>query len=116
MSRMDMNIPNTMMRNANSRRGGMRSEAAAAAVIVPGGAVVTSAMICTAQALAYRQLREFIAGESLVRRRDRLRCRRRARPDGYQPWHIPTCPRAAGFDSPPPLAPGHEPEAAARSW
>ena len=29
MSRIDMNIPNTMMRNANSRRGGMRSSAAA---------------------------------------------------------------------------------------
>ena len=26
MSRIDMNIPNTMMRNANSRRGGIRSE------------------------------------------------------------------------------------------
>ena len=32
MSRIDMNIPNTMMRNANSRRGGMRSDAAAAGV------------------------------------------------------------------------------------
>src|SRR6201990_42586 len=29
MSRMDMNIPNNMMRNANSRRGGMRSSTAA---------------------------------------------------------------------------------------
>jgi hypothetical protein len=29
MSRIDMNIPNTMMRNVNSRRGGMRSSAAA---------------------------------------------------------------------------------------
>src|ERR1700738_2249683 len=28
MSRIDMNIPNTMMRNANSRRGSMRSDAA----------------------------------------------------------------------------------------
>src|SRR5437764_13432208 len=58
MSRMDMNIPNTMMRNANSRRGGMRSEAAAAAVIMPGGTVVASAMICTAHAPAHRQLPE----------------------------------------------------------
>src|SRR6202158_1582595 len=40
MSRIDMNIPNTMMRNANSRRGAMRSEGAAAAVIMVGGAVV----------------------------------------------------------------------------
>src|SRR5881227_2671037 len=57
MSRIDMNIPNTMMRNANSRRGGMRSEAADA-VIMPGGAVVSSAMICTAQARAHRQVPE----------------------------------------------------------
>src|SRR5436853_4844330 len=57
MSRIDMNIPNTMMRNANSRRGGMRSEAADA-VTMPGGAVVVSAMICTAQARAHRQLPE----------------------------------------------------------
>src|SRR3954467_4617187 len=34
MSRIDMNIPNTMMRNANSRRGEMRSDAAAPAFIV----------------------------------------------------------------------------------
>ena len=40
-----MNIPNTMMRNANSRRGAMRSDAAAAAFIIAGGAVVASAMI-----------------------------------------------------------------------
>src|SRR3984893_8921041 len=32
MSRIDMNIPNTMMRNANSRRGAIRSAAAAEAV------------------------------------------------------------------------------------
>ncbi len=47
MSRIDMNIPNTMMRNANSRRGGMRSAAWACAFIMPGGAVVASAMICS---------------------------------------------------------------------
>src|SRR5450755_3824669 len=29
MSRIDMNIPNTMIRNANSRRGGIRSDTAA---------------------------------------------------------------------------------------
>ena len=29
MSRIDMNIPNTMMRNANSRRGAMRSDGGA---------------------------------------------------------------------------------------
>src|ERR1700736_3940789 len=44
MSRIDMNIPNTMMRNAISRRGAMRSDGAAAAFIIPSGAVVASAM------------------------------------------------------------------------
>src|SRR5229473_763670 len=44
MSRIDMNIPNTMMRNANSRRGAMRSDGAAA-FIIAGGAVVASAMV-----------------------------------------------------------------------
>src|ERR1700694_2474107 len=33
MSRIDMNMPNTMIRNANSRRGGMRSETAAALIM-----------------------------------------------------------------------------------
>src|SRR5258705_13953039 len=49
MSRIDMNIPNTMMRNANSRRGAMRSDGAAAAFIITGGAAVASAMICSGQ-------------------------------------------------------------------
>src|ERR1700674_3098267 len=49
MSRIDMNIPNTMMRNANSRRGAMRSDGAAGALIIVGGAVVASAMICSGQ-------------------------------------------------------------------
>src|SRR5271170_6122911 len=49
MSRIDMNIPNTMMRNATSRRGSMRSEGAAAAIIIVGEAVVASAMICSGQ-------------------------------------------------------------------
>jgi hypothetical protein len=40
-----MNIPNTMMRNAHSRRGGMRSDAAAPAFIIEGEAAVASAMI-----------------------------------------------------------------------
>src|SRR3984957_1413570 len=44
MSRIDMNIPNTMMRNAISRRGEIRSDGAAAAFIIPGEAVVASAM------------------------------------------------------------------------
>src|SRR5512140_2239314 len=52
MSRIDMNIPNTMMRNAASRRSGMRSDgAAAAAVIIMGGAVLASAMSCSGQDL-----------------------------------------------------------------
>src|SRR3984893_12836233 len=49
MSRIDMNIPNTMMRNANSRRGEMRSDGTAAALIIVGGAAVASAIICSAQ-------------------------------------------------------------------
>src|SRR5262249_58765779 len=44
MSRIDMNIPNTMIRNATSRRGAMRSEACAGALIIPEFAVVASAM------------------------------------------------------------------------
>src|ERR1700727_2772859 len=49
MSRIDMNIPNTMIRNATSRRGAMRSDGAAAAFIIPGEAVVASAMMDSAQ-------------------------------------------------------------------
>ena len=41
MSRIDMNIPNTMIRNATSRRGSMRS---ACAAIIDGFAVVAFAM------------------------------------------------------------------------
>src|SRR5438045_3761883 len=47
MSRIDMNIPNTMMRNAINRRGAMRSDGAAAAFIITGGAAVASAMSCS---------------------------------------------------------------------
>src|ERR1700729_1487606 len=46
MSRIDMNIPNTMMRNATSRRGAMRSDGAAVAFIIPGAVAVASAMRC----------------------------------------------------------------------
>src|SRR5258705_1347010 len=49
MSRIDMNIPNTMMRNAISRRGSMRSDGAVAAFVIVGGAVVASAIICSGQ-------------------------------------------------------------------
>src|SRR5450759_5863642 len=49
MSRIDMNIPKTMMRNANSRRGAMRSEGAAAVIMVVGGAVVASAILSSGQ-------------------------------------------------------------------
>src|SRR3979411_1317190 len=48
MSTIDMTIPNTMMRNANSRRGAMRSDGTAVAFIIPGAAVA-SAMMCSAQ-------------------------------------------------------------------
>src|SRR6266404_704911 len=46
MSRIDMNIPNTMMRNANSRRGATYSDGAAGALIITGGAAA-SAIICS---------------------------------------------------------------------
>src|SRR5258707_451439 len=52
MSRIDMNIPNTMIRNANSRRGSIRSDGGTAAFIIEGGAVVASAMICSQRARA----------------------------------------------------------------
>src|SRR5712672_4256190 len=42
MSRIDMNIPNTMMRNAISRRGAIRSDGAAVAFVIPWGPVVVS--------------------------------------------------------------------------
>src|ERR1700712_225559 len=48
MSRIAMNIPNTMMRNANSRRGEMRSDGGAVTAIMEGGAVGASAMIWNA--------------------------------------------------------------------
>src|SRR5690348_10278994 len=50
MSRIAMNIPNTMMRNAISRRGAMRSAGALGARIVADGAVVAVAMSCSGQA------------------------------------------------------------------
>src|SRR3984957_19428017 len=49
MSRIDMNMPNTMIRNATSRRGSMRSDGAAASFSVIVEAVVASAMICSGQ-------------------------------------------------------------------
>ena len=60
MSRIDMNIPNNMMRNATSRRGAMRSDGAAVALIIPGGAVVASAMMCSAR--GSRSMREIYCG------------------------------------------------------
>jgi hypothetical protein len=46
-----MNIPNTMMRNANTRRGAMRSDGAVAAFIIVGEAEVASAIICSGQGM-----------------------------------------------------------------
>src|SRR4051794_26956856 len=51
MSRIDMNIPNTMIRNANSRRGEIRSDATAEGFIIDGVAIVASAIWGSAQAL-----------------------------------------------------------------
>src|ERR1700682_2873564 len=107
MSRIDMNIPNTMMRNANSRRGAMRSDGAAAAFIIEGGAVVASAIICSGQDMhldrARRPIGNIIAGGSSSASRDRLRFRHRRR-RWYRRWCKPTCPRAAGSVSRPPSA------------
>jgi hypothetical protein len=41
-----------MIRNANTRRGAMRSDGGAAAFIIEGGAAVASAMICSQRARA----------------------------------------------------------------
>src|SRR3984885_6621711 len=78
MSRIDMNIPNTMMRNAISRRGEMRSEDAAAAFIIEGGAVVASAMMGSGQDVnlnrAHRPM-QITADGSSPAHRGRLHCR-----------------------------------------
>src|ERR1700744_2011994 len=49
MSRIDMNIPNTMMMKATTRRGSIRSESTGAAPIIAGLAVVALAMSDPAQ-------------------------------------------------------------------
>src|SRR6266478_2055889 len=78
MSRIDMNIPNTMMRNAINRRGAMRSDDAAAAFIITGGAAA-SAIICSGRNVflnrARRPIAQTTSGESWPARRGRLRCR-----------------------------------------
>src|SRR5207248_8373499 len=74
MSRIDMNIPNTMMRNANSRRGGIRSDAAATGFIIPGGAVVASAMICSQRRHQAFAMPKITSGGPSATRRGRLRC------------------------------------------
>ena len=89
MSRIDMNIPNTMMRNANSRRGGMRSAGTAAALIIEGGAVVASAMVCSGQdgliePGSARSPHIISIERRPTPRRGRLRCRRRRRPRWYR--------------------------------
>src|ERR1700712_4212525 len=50
MSRIDMNIPNTMIRNAISRRGEIRSDGAAAGFIIDGVTVLASAISGSNQA------------------------------------------------------------------
>src|SRR3981189_2222628 len=47
MSRIDMNIPNTMMRNAISRRGAMRSAGAATFILRVGAVGVALDMLCS---------------------------------------------------------------------
>src|SRR6202035_2024948 len=74
MSRIDMNIPNTMMRNATSRRGAMRSDGTALAAIMAGGAVVASAMIVSGQdgVIGRTARSDLIADGSWPARRGRL--------------------------------------------
>src|SRR3984885_13251005 len=84
MSRIDMNIPNTMMRNANSRRGAIRSDGAAAAFIIEEDAV-TSVIVART-----------IAGGSWPVNRGRHCCQHPWRLRWYRRWRRPTCPRAAG--------------------
>src|SRR5215813_12503311 len=95
MSRIDMNIPNTMMRNANNRRDGMRSDAAAPAFIIEGEAVVASAMISPEQAPGSRPGAKTTAVERSPAHRGRPRRRHHARPRGCRRWYRPTCRRAA---------------------
>src|SRR5258708_28049683 len=78
MSRIDMNMPKTMIRNTISRRGGMRSAATAGgAAIMAGGAVVAVAMISDAHNRAHRPGPwKFIAGGPSSGSPDRLRVRR----------------------------------------
>src|SRR6516225_9823297 len=57
MSRIDMNIPNTMIRKAISRRGAILSESGAAAFIISGLAVVAFAMVSSASCQATRPRR-----------------------------------------------------------
>src|ERR1700733_8118714 len=113
MSRIAMNMPNTMMRNATSRRGTMRSDGAEAAAIIVGGAVVASAMVCSGQdmrTIGHAARDAIIADESWSANRDRRRCRHRWRRRWYRRWRTPTCPRAAGSAWRHPWARGREPE------
>src|ERR1700722_17119455 len=98
MARIDMNIPNTMIRNATNRRGSMRSEGTAAFISI-GEAVVASTMICSGQDVQPKRagsahLTKVIADESSSANRDRHRCRHPWRRRGYRRGDRPTCPRA----------------------
>src|SRR5271169_306229 len=119
MSRIDMNMPNTMMRNATSRRGAIRSDGAALAAIIPGEAVVAFAMMCSVHDIIEPGAppdRGITADGSSPARRGRRRCRHPWRPLWYRRWHRPTCRRAAGFVWRHPSAREPGPEAVARSW
>src|SRR6516225_3405427 len=59
MSRIDMNIPHTMMRKAISRRGAMRSDGAA--LIIAGLAVVAFAMVGSTQRMSQRHCGRFFS-------------------------------------------------------
>src|SRR4051794_10682640 len=102
MSRIAMNIPNTMIRNANSRRGLTRSD---------GGAMAGGAVPLPAFMVVEVDIDGSLAGWVELLRNpssfngcgDGFRCAqpilrlvvsaRRRQPSGYRRGHRPTCPR-----------------------
>src|ERR1700761_4117773 len=110
MSRIDMNIPNTMMMNATTRFGSMVSETTGTP---PAGlAVVALAMIVQPVKKAATST---LDGSSSANR-DRCRHRHPRHPCWCRRWRRPTCRRGAGFRARRSSARGRAREDAARSW
>src|SRR4051812_13644779 len=78
ISRIAMNIPNTMIRNASSRRGTIRSDAAA---FISGGVAAVAFAMGRSNQVWFRFCGpDVIADEPVAARRDRHRCPRPWRP------------------------------------